>query len=153
MTLPELVVAVFERNPDQRHMLRLVVDCSARQMRASPCSVLSGDVGTVRRELARVGADLVIWDVSPTTLFECCAFSTLLREGAFAGRGLVVTTTDEVRLRRVMGSAADTLPILQKPYSIEEILMQLDYMAWTQQGRPSGGVIDSHLLSSQQRVH
>lgn len=150
---PGLTVVIFEGSFEQHGLKMRTVELSAGHLHAAMSNPVSRAVDSVPLDLSVVDADIVIWDVSPATLRASDAFLGLLRQGAFGGRGLVVMTTNEPLLRALLGAVANDLVIVQKTRSVEALILELEYLAWTRLGRACGGCIDSHLRGTQYTVH
>lgn len=118
----DLVVAVFDDSPDQRELLRLTLQLAGMRMHLGGPSLLAVSEDTVRAALAEARPDVVVWDVSPVLTYQCQALESLLTRRAFAGCGVVITTSHASRVREFLGPMADTLPIVQKPYELDRLV-------------------------------
>jgi DNA-binding response OmpR family regulator len=116
------VVALFNASDDTVEMVQ-------RMLEASNFSCLVGcrfaDLKKGRivfaRYLAQHDPEVVIFDVSPPYAENWRFLTTLLKDTAMEGRGLVVTTTNKQRLDETIGRDSETLEVVGKPYDLEQI--------------------------------
>lgn len=125
----ELLVAMFDGNADQREQVRAALEVATPHMRAAECCDVSSDVQSVRAQLADSHADVVIWDASPPTYDTCELLESLLLQRVFACCGLVVTTTNASQVRAFLGAGAGGVPIVEKPYALQDLVQQLERVA------------------------
>ena len=119
--MAEPVVALFEPLADQRAMLELAFRLLAPDLVLNSC----GSAHThefVAYQLAATPFDVVIWDVSPVTEYECDTLRSVLQKQLFLGLGVVITTTYRARLQRILASDLHSVVVLQKPYAPEDLL-------------------------------
>jgi DNA-binding response OmpR family regulator len=116
------VVALFNASDDTVEMVR-------HMLRASNIECFIGchfsDLRKGRIDFARYvrhhDPQVVIFDISPPYEENWQFFKTLRDDGAMQGRGLVLTTTNKVRLDETVGSDSDALEIVGKPYDLDQI--------------------------------
>jgi len=116
------VIALFNASDD-------TVDMVQRMLSASDFSCLVGchfsDLKKGRVDFAKYLAErepeVVIFDVSPPYAENWNFLKTLLQNKAMTGRGLVVTTTNKMRLDETVGRDSEALEIVGKPYDLDQI--------------------------------
>ena len=65
--------------------------------------------------------DVVIFDISPPYAENWDFFKTLRDGAAMAGRGLVLTTTNKMRLDETVGDDSEAFEIVGKPFDLDQI--------------------------------
>ena len=116
------VVALFNASDDTVDMVQLMLDASGFSCLVG-CHFTDLKKGSVdfSRYLGEHQPDVVIFDISPPYLENWQFFKTLRDDGAMAGRGLVLTTTNKERLDETVGADSGAFEIVGKPYDLEQI--------------------------------
>jgi DNA-binding response OmpR family regulator len=116
------VVALFNASDDTVEMVQ-------HMLRASDVHCIIGcrfsDLKKGRIDFARYVRDydpqVVIFDISPPYEENWQFFKTLRDDRAMLGRGLVLTTTNKLRLDETVGSDSRAFEIVGKPYDLDQI--------------------------------
>jgi len=116
------VVALFNASDDTVEMVQRMLD-------ASDFSCLVGchfsDLKKGRIDFAKYLAEhapqVVIVDISPPYDDNWDFLKTLLQDRAMNGRGVVVTTTNKLRLDETVGRDSEAIEIVGKPYDLDQI--------------------------------
>jgi len=116
------VVALFNASDDTVEMVQRMLDASGYNCLVG-CRFADLKKGRIdfARYLDQHAPEVVIFDISPPYK-ENWQFFTELRDGtAMQSRGLVLTTTNKVRLDEAVGSDSKAFEIVGKPYDLDEI--------------------------------
>jgi DNA-binding response OmpR family regulator len=116
------VVALFNASDDTVEMVQ-------HMLRASDVHCIIGchfsDLKKGRIDFARYVRDhnpqVVIFDISPPYEENWQFFKTLRDDRSMQGRGLVLTTTNKLRLDETVGSDSEAFEIVGKPYDLDQI--------------------------------
>ena len=116
------VVALFNASDDTVEMVQ-------HMLRASNVQCLIGchfsDLKKGLIDFAQYVRDhdpqVVIFDISPPYAENWQFFKTLRDDRAMQGRGLVLTTTNKLRLDETVGSDSQAFEIVGKPYDLDQI--------------------------------
>ncbi len=75
----------------------------------------------LRSYLARERPDVVVWDIALPYVENWKYFRAQVESGAFAGRGVVLTTTNRRVLDALVGPN-DALEVIGKPFDLHELI-------------------------------
>jgi DNA-binding response OmpR family regulator len=116
------VVALFNASDDTVEMVRRMLDASDFSCLIG-CHLADLKKGRIdfAKYLAEHAPQVVIVDVSPPYAENWAFLTTLRHDKAMAGRGLVVTTTNKLRLDETVGGDSEALEIVGKPYDLDQI--------------------------------
>jgi CheY-like chemotaxis protein len=116
------VVALFNASDDTVEMVQRMLDASDFSCLVG-CHFADLKKGRIDfgRYLAQYSPEVVIVDVSPPYAENWQFLKTLLHDKAMIGRGIVVTTTNKMRLDETVGCDSEALEIVGKPYDLDQI--------------------------------
>ena len=122
LTATKPVVALFNASDDTVEMVQRMLDASDFQCLVG-CHFTDLKKGRIdfASYLAEHEPEVVIVDVSPPYAENWQFLKTLLEDKAMNGRGLVVTTTNKLRLDETVGRDSEALEIVGKPYDLGQI--------------------------------
>jgi len=120
------VVALFNASDDTVEMVQRMLDASDFSCLVG-CHFSDLKKGRIdfARYLAEYEPEVVIVDVSPPYAENWRFLKTLLDGKAMIGRGLVVTTTNKMRLDETVGRDSEALEIVGKPYDLDQIKLAI----------------------------
>ena len=76
--------------------------------------------------LKRNNPDVVIFDISPPYLENWRFFETMRDSREMNDRGIVLTTTNKIRLDEIVGNNSNAIEIVGKPYDLQQISNAID---------------------------
>lgn len=116
------VVALFNASDDTVEMVQRMLDATGFNCLVG-CHFADLKKGSIdfTTYLNKHRPEVVIIDISPPYADNWAFFKTLRDAGAMTGRGLVLTTTNKVRLDEAAGADSEALEIVGKPYDLGQI--------------------------------
>lgn len=116
------VVALFNASDDTVEMVQQMLDASGFQVLIG-CHFTDLKKGNIDlgRYLTQHDPQVVIFDISPPYKENWTFFQALLGSKALEGRGLVLTTTNKMRLDEAVGKDSEAFEFVGKPYDLTQI--------------------------------
>jgi DNA-binding response OmpR family regulator len=116
------IVALFNASDDTVEMVQRMLDASDFSCLVG-CHFSDLKKGRIDfgKYLGEYAPEVVIVDISPPYDENWHFLKTLLQDKAMNGRGLVVTTTNKLRLDETVGGDSEALEIVGKPYDLDQI--------------------------------
>jgi CheY-like chemotaxis protein len=120
------VVALFNASDDTVEMVQQMLEASDFACLIG-CHFADLKKGRIDfgRYLAEHQPEVVVIDLSPPYAENWRFLKTLLHDPAMKGRGLVVTTTNKMRLDETAGEDSEALEIVGKPYDLDRIKLAI----------------------------
>lgn len=121
MTGPVITVAIFDANEGTADMLETLLTQAGYH---TVHGRLSGVTPAVEAGafIAVHDPGVIVWDLSPPYQRNWAFFSAIRATGAFAGRGIVLTTTHMGTLESLVRSSAISVEMLTKPYHLSVMM-------------------------------
>ena len=116
------MVALFNASDDTVEMVQRMLGASGLHCLVG-CHFTDLKKGAVdfAQYMARHEPDVLIFDISPPYKENWQFFKALCDNEAMEGRGLVLTTTNKVRLDEAVGADSEAFEIVGKPYDLNQI--------------------------------
>jgi DNA-binding response OmpR family regulator len=120
-------ILIVSGDPDFSGMLELLLTTSSHEVRKVFCR---GGSGTVQACTARIQAlkpHLVIADLTPRTVDDCCPIVSALQSAPTTSQVpvIVLTTLHPEDARELFGQSANVAAVLSKPFYIDELERQV----------------------------
>jgi len=119
--LPRIAhIAVYDANPDRRRLLAATL--YGLGCRPVPLDCASDALDFLSAQLVAARPNVVIWQLGSAPGDQCAPLLDVLRSGALARIGVVVTTACPVQAIEALGDHASMVHVLGTPYSLVELI-------------------------------
>jgi DNA-binding response OmpR family regulator len=117
---PRLSVLVLDSSSDTREMLHTYLAARGLAVSTSDLPLIRSGVIDGGRLVAGLDPDVIVIDVAPPYEVNWRAYLDLQRH-PFVQCPIVVTTTNERALARIVGTAAELIELVGKPYDLGQL--------------------------------
>src|SRR3984893_17549239 len=126
-TTAKPVVALFNASDDTVEMVQRMLAASGIQcLGGAHFAALKTGKIDFARYLATHNPQVVIVDLSPPYEENWAFFKTMRDSDAMQGRGLVLTTTNKMRLDEIVGQDSTAIEVVGKPYDLQQITSAIE---------------------------
>ena len=113
-------IALYDANPDRRRLVAATL--YGLGCRPVPFDGASDALEGLRAQLVAARPDVVLWQLGSAPNDQCASLLDVLRSGALARMGVVLTTARPLQAVEALGESASLVHVLGTPYSVVDLI-------------------------------